>query len=160
LQHTVAVAADVGTGWLGVAKFDTGVQVGRFAGLAEADGQSGDLRADMTGVDGQAALRVGRRFIQPVSVQEKIADVGVHLEMARIMAEGAFEGVQGFAGQAQIAVNEAKADRGGVGRGQLVSAGRVGDGLGDVEFARDFRPRCGITGPEPRSRRATAPYTP
>ena len=116
LQHTVAVAAGMGAGRLGTAQFDEGIEVGCFPGLAELDGKSGDLRTDMTWVDGKGVPRAGQRFVQPVSVHEKIADVRVDLEIAGVVAEGAFEGVQRFAGKAQVAVNEANGDRAGMTR--------------------------------------------
>ena len=111
-----AVAAGMGADWLVTEEPGEGIEVGCFPGLAELNGASGDLRTDMTGVDRKGTLGVGQRFIQPVSVHEKIADVRVDLEIAGVVAEGAFEGVQRFAGKAQVAVNEAKGDRAGMTR--------------------------------------------
>jgi len=95
---------------------NAGSDAGALELLAEPDGKSGDLRTDMTWVDGKGVPRAGQRFVQPVSVHEKIADVRVDLEIAGVVAEGAFEGVQRFAGKAQVAVNEANGDRAGMTR--------------------------------------------
>src|SRR5258708_35221113 len=146
LQHTFAVAAAMGADWQVTEEPGEGIEVGCFAGLAELNGASGDLRTDMAWVDSKGTLGVGQRFVQPVSVKEEIADVRVHLKVARLVAEGAFEGVQGFAGTIQVAVNEAKGDRAGMARGELVSAGSVAGGLGEIEAADEVARRAKQTG--------------
>lgn len=95
------------TGWLGAAEVHEGIEIGCFAGLAERNGAGGDLRTGMARVDGKGTLGAGQCFVQAVSVQEEVTDVCVDLKVARLVAEGAFEGLQGFAGMAQVAVNEA-----------------------------------------------------
>src|SRR5258708_21843824 len=47
LQHTFAVAAAVGADWQVTEEPGEGIEVGCFAGLAELNGTSGDLRTDM-----------------------------------------------------------------------------------------------------------------
>ena len=63
------MAAGVGSGGLGLAQPDEGVEVGRLAGLAELYGQGGDLTAAMAGVNGQGAPGAGQRLIEAVGVQ-------------------------------------------------------------------------------------------
>ena len=65
----------MGADLLGTEEPGEGIEVGCFAGLAELNGASGDLRTDMAGVDGEGTLGVGQRLVQAVSVQEEIADV-------------------------------------------------------------------------------------
>jgi hypothetical protein len=103
------VAASVGAGGLGLAQLDEGVEVGRLAALAELYGQGGDLTAGIAGVNGQGAPGAGQCLIEPPGVHEQVAEVGVHLQVARIKTQGALQGAHGVVGAAQVAVDQARA---------------------------------------------------
>src|SRR5258708_16610084 len=68
LQHTFAVVAGMGADLLGTEEPGEGIEVGCFAGLAELNGASGDLRTDMASVDAQGTLGVRQRLAHAISL--------------------------------------------------------------------------------------------